>query len=193
MKTKKLYYIFSIIFILTVLGIIIFSNDKVIETVRKQTAQILKTEFIPNQNIMLENCEVFAQKDSIYKDFRKNFRFQFQTIGIATFSDSSRLIVISEPPPYFEIDSIKSILSKFTHAVEARNHPFGYDGFVTDILISMVNATDENVQNIVKKLSEALYLSDYKPVSITLPVENKRVYFSEENLDYQITLYEFNE
>jgi len=163
------------------------------ETVRKQTAQIMKTEFIPNQNRVFENCEVFTQKDSIYEDFRNNFRFQFQTIGIATFSDSSRLIVISEPPPYFEIDSIKSILIKFTHAVETRNHAFGYDGFVTDILISMVNATDENVQNIVKKLSEALYLSDYKPVSICLPVENARIYFSEENLDYQITLHEFNE
>jgi len=193
MKSRKLYYIFIPIFIFTVLGIIIFSNEKVKETVRKQTAQIMKTEFIPNQNRAFENCAVFTKKDSIYEDFRNNFRFQFQTIGIATFSDSSRLIVISEPPPYFEIDSIKSILSKFTHGVETKNHPFGYDGFVTDILISMVNATDENVQNLVKKLSEALYLSDYKPVSITLPVENPRIYFSEENLDYQITLYEFNE
>jgi hypothetical protein len=192
-KNRKIYYIFIPLFILTVLGIILFSNEKVIETVRKQTAQIMKTEFIPNQNRNIEDCEVFAQKDSIYEDFRGSFRFQFQTIGVATFSDSSRLIVISEPPPYFEIDSIKSILVKFTHSVETRNHPYGYDGFVTDILISMVNATDENVQNIVKKLSEALYLSDYKPVYITLPVENKRVYFSEENLDYQITLYEFNE
>ena len=160
---------------------------------RKQTAQMMKVEFIPNQNRVLENCEVFIQKDSIYKDFRDSFRFQFQTIGVATFSDSSRLIVISEPPPHFEIDSIPSIFSKFTHNVETKNHPFGYDGFVTDILISMVNATDENVQNLVKNLSSELYLSDYKPVFITLPIENKRVYFSEENLDYQITLYEFNE
>jgi len=193
MKSLKIYYIFIPIFIITVFGIIFFSNEKVKETVRKQTAQIMKTEFIPIQNRAFENCEVFAQKDSIYEDFRNNFRFQFQTIGIATFSDSSRLIVISEPTPYFEIDSIKSILIKFTHAVETRNHAFGYDGFVTDILISLVNATGENVQNIVKKLSEALYLSDYKPVSIHLPVENARIYFSEENLDYQITLYEFNE
>jgi len=193
MKTKKLLYLLIPLFLFIVLGIFIFSNKSVIETVRKQTAQIRKVEFIPNQNKLLENCEVFTQKDSIYKDFRSNFRFQFQTLGVATFSDSSRLIVISEPPPYFEIDSIKSILSKFTYGVETRNHPFGYDGFVTDILISMVNATDENVQNIVRKLSEVLYLSDYKPVFIKLPVENKRVYFSEENLDYQITLYEFNE
>jgi hypothetical protein len=163
------------------------------ETVRKQTAQIMKTEFIPNQSRNIEECEVFAQKDSIYEDFRNNFRFQYQTIGVATFSDSSRLIVISEPPPHFEIDSIKSILAKFTHQGETKNHHFGYDGFVTDILISMVNATDENVQNIVKKLSETLYLSDYKPVFTKLPAENKRVYFSEENLDYQISLYEFNE
>ena len=193
MKNRKIYYIFLPLFILTILGIILFSNEKAIETVRKQTAQIMKTEFIPNQNRNMESCEVFVQKDSIYDDFRSKYRFQFQTIGVATFSDSSRLIVISEPPPYFEIDSIKSILSKFTHAVEAKNHQFGYDGFVIDILISMVNATDENVQNIVKKLSEVLYLSDYKTVSIVLPVENKRVYFSEENLDYQISLYEFHE
>jgi hypothetical protein len=193
MKNKKLYYTFTLLFIITILVIILFSNEKVMETIRKQTAQILKTEFIPNQNRNLENCEVFVQKDSIYDDFRGKYRFQFQTIGIATFSDSSRLIVISEPPPHFEIDSIKSILSKFTHLGETKNHKFGYDGFVTDILISMANATDENVQNIVRNLSEALYLSDYKPIFITLPVENERVYFSEENLDYQISLYEFNE
>ncbi|MDR2971750.1 MAG: hypothetical protein LBU83_07490 [Bacteroidales bacterium] len=190
---KKLYYIFIPIFLLTIFGIIIFSNEKIIETVRKQTAQMMKTEFIPNQNRVFENCEVYAKKDSIYEDFRNNFRFQYQTIGVAAFSDSSRLIVISEPPPYFEIDSLKSMLFKFTHVVETKNHPYGYDGFVTDILISLVNATDENVQNIIKKISEALYLSDYKPVFMTLPVETPRVYFSEENLDYQITLYEFNE
>jgi len=193
MKLKKTNYILLLLFLLTVLGVLFFFNERVRETVRKQTAQILKTEFIPNQNKLLENCEAFAQKDSIYKDFRNNFRFQFQTIGVATFSDSSRLVVISEPPSFFETDSVKSILSKFTHAVETRNHPFGYDGFVTDILVSMVNATDENIQNIVKKLSQLLYLSDYKPIFMTLPVENKRTYFAEENLDYQITLYEFNE
>ena len=163
------------------------------ETVRKQTAQIMKNEFIPNQNKTMEECEVFAQKDSIYEDFRNNFRFQYQTIGVATFSDSSRLIVISEPPPYFEMDSINSILTKFTHQKETKNHPYGYDGFVTDILISIVNATEENIHNIVSKLSEALYLSDYKPVFVKLPVENQRIYFSETNLDYQISLYEFNE
>jgi hypothetical protein len=179
MKNKKLYYIFIPFFILTIIGIVFFSNEKVKEMVRKQTAQMFKTEFIPNQNRIIEDCEVFSQKDSIYLDFRKNFPFQFQTIGVATFSDSSRLIVISEPPPYFEIDSIKSILAKFTHSGETKNHKFGYDGFVTDFLISLVNATDENVQNIVRKLSEALYLSDYKPVTMALPVEHKRVFFSQ--------------
>ena len=193
MKTPKIYAIFIPLFIIAIMGIILFSNEKVMENVRKQTAQIMKTEFIPNQSRTLEECEVFAQKDSIYEDFRNNFRFQYQTIGVATFSDSSRLIMISEPPPYFEIDSIKSILSKFTHQGETKNHSYGYDGFVSDILISMVNATDENVHNIVKKLSKLLYLSDYKSTHIKLPVENKRVYFSEDNLDYQISLYEFNE
>jgi len=92
MKSKKLLYFLIPLFLLIALGVILFTNEKVKETVRKQTAQMMKVEFIPNQNRVLENCEVFIQKDSIYKDFRDSFRFQFQTIGVATFSDSSRLI-----------------------------------------------------------------------------------------------------
>lgn len=186
--------IILISFLSTILiGVALWFFTSVGDVVKRETAQLLKKEFIPVQNMSIESRDVFSQKDSIYKDFRNHFRFHFQTIALAQFSDSSKLIVISEPPPYFDIDSVKSIFAEFTHSVEVKTHPMGYDGFVKDIVISIANATQENIDNRVKTLSKLLYLSDYKPVVTALPVQENRVYFSKENLDYQISLYEFNQ
>ena len=150
-------------------------------------------EYIPNQNVELSGTQAFQQKDTLYADFRANYRFHFQTIGKALFEDGSCMLLVSEPPPYFNADTIKQIFSKFTHSVESKNHPVGYDGHITDLVILLANATVENVDHLVKDLSAALYLSDYKPNTMPLPVENPRQYFTEENIDYQITLYEFND
>jgi len=189
---KKSIILLTLISIL-LLGISLWLFTSVGDVVKRQTALIMKTEFIPIQNMTLESRDVFNQKDSTYKHFRDQFRFHFQTIALAQFPDSSKLIVISEPPPYFEVDSIKSIFAEFNHSVEIVKHPMGYDGFVKDIVISIANATDENIDLRIKKLSKLLYLSDYKPVVTSLPVKEDRVYFSKDNLDYQISLYEFNQ
>lgn len=150
-------------------------------------------EYIPNQKIDIQTTEAFRLKDSIYQNFRNNFRMHYQTIGLATFSDSSRLILLSEPAPYFETDSIKSICARFTHTVETKVHKIGFDGHVTDVIILLANATTENVNHLVDSLSSELYLSDYKANTTTLPVKNPRSYYLKENIDYQITLYEFND
>ena len=170
--------IFLITFVsLLLLGVSLLHFTRIGDLLKRETAQLLKTEFIPIQNMTLESRDVFTQKDSTYKNFRDHFRFHFQTIALAKFADSSKLIVISEPPPYFEVDSIKSIFSEFNHSVEIVKHPMGYDGFVKDIMISVANATDENIELRIKQLSKLLYLSDYKPVVTNLPVKEERVYF----------------
>lgn len=192
LNRKKSIFLITFVSIL-LLGVSLWHFTSIGDLVKKQTAQLLKTEFIPIQNMTLESRDVFAQKDSTYKHFRDHFRFHFQTIALAKFADSSKLIVISEPPPYFEVDSIKTIFADFNHSVEIVKHPMGYDGFVKDIVISIANATDENIDLRIKKLSKLLYLSDYKPVVTNLPVKEDRVYFSKDNLDYQISLYEFNQ
>ena len=192
-KITKRTILFSCLALLLTGGIyFIFFNHALVETVKRKTAEILVYEYIPNQNYDITTRIVSQKSDSVYKDFRNKYRFHFQTIGVCSFEDSSKMILISEPPPYFETDSIKSIFSKFTHKVKANYHRMGYDGKVTDIVISLANATNENVDNLVAKLSKELYLSDYKPFHITLPAENKKVYFSKSNLDYQISLNEFN-
>ncbi len=149
-------------------------------------------EFIPNQNIDIQNVEANLAKDSLYQDFRKNFRMHYQTIGLASFADSSRLILLSEPAPYFNVDTLQQICSKFTHTVEIKTHKIGYDGYIRDILLIIGNATTENVNHLTQELSKALYLSDYKCNTTQLPIQKPRAYFVKENLDYEITLDEFN-
>ncbi len=152
-----------------------------------------KVEFIPDQNVDVAATQAAALADTLYANFRQNFRFHYQTIGEATFDDGSCLLLISEPPPYFPADTLKSIFSQFTHRVETREHTIGYDGKITDLLLLLGNATRENLDRLERELSKALYLSDYKTNTTHLPVKHGRTYFTDENIDYQITLYEFND
>lgn len=192
-KTKHILYWGCGILLL---AIAIFSltgrHSKVVETIKQQSASLLHKEYIPNQHIDLKSTIAFQKQDSVYTVFRKNFRMHYQTIGTASFSDSSRLILIAEPAPFFEIDSLESICKPYTH--ETINHTFkiGYDGRITDLMIILGNATSENVDSLVKRISKKLYLSDYKPNAINLLSKQKRAYYASADLDYQISLSDFD-
>ena len=162
------------------------------ESVKRESARLFEYEYIPNQNVDIDRCEAAGMADSIYKDFRKKYRFHYQTVGMASFSDSSRMILLSDIPPHFETDSIAPIFAEFTHKTEQRKHPIGYDGYVTDVLILLGNATQENCDGLIRRLNRELFFSEYKPTVMALPAEEKRQYFAKENIDYQITLEEFN-
>jgi hypothetical protein len=193
-KWKRNTFIISSFVLLLAGGLYwVLHSTAMVETIKKETAKLLVYEYIPNQNLVLESRKVFLQKDSVYVDFRKKYRFHFQTVALAQFDDSSKLILITEPPPHFVIDSIKAICSQFTHSVETKTHPMGYDGRVTDILLLLANATTENVHNLIARLSKELYFSDYKPQVTSLPAEKERVYFTKSNVDYRISLDEFDQ
>ena len=193
---RKIKILFLIIVLLTIVGGLVFyflHTNNVVENVKRQLAYTFEYEYIPNQQLAIEATQVFYQKDSLYQDFRKKYRFHYQIIGVGTFSDSSKLILLAEPPPHFEIDTLRSIVAKFNCQIEVKQHKIGYDGKVSDLLILFANATEENIQNIVKQLTEVVFLSAYKPFHIVLPVEDERKYFAKNNLDLQISLSEFEE
>ena len=170
----------------------LLSRTGVGESVKRESARLFDYEYIPNQNVDIDRCEAAGLADSIYKDFRKKYRFHYQGMGMASFGDSSRMILLSDIPPHFETDSIAPIFAEFTHKTEQRKHPIGYDGYTTDVLILLGNATRENCDRLLKRLNKELFFSEYKPTVTTLPAEEKRRYFAQENIDYQITLNEFN-
>ena len=170
----------------------VLSRTGVGESVKRESARLFDYEYIPNQNVDIDRCEAARMADSIYKDFRKKYRFHYQGIGMASFGDSSRMILLSDIPPHFETDSIAPIFAEFTHKTELRKHAIGYDGYTTDVIILLGNATQENCDRLLKRLNKELFFSEYKPTVTALPAEEKRRYFAEESIDYQITLNEFN-
>ena len=192
MNNKRLIQWSAVIVAITVAVIFIVWRIPLVEEVKRESAKLFDYEYIPNQDVAIEGTEAAGAADSIYKDFRKKFRFHYQTIGMASFADSSRMILLSDIPPHFETDSIAPIFAKFTHKTEIKKHPIGYDGYVTDVVILLGNATQENCAGLIRRLSRELFFSDYKPTVMTLPAEEKRQYFAKENIDYQITLEEFN-
>ena len=193
-KVKKVAIIIcGAIFLAVGLFAIFGRHTKLAESVRQQTAVILKKEYIPDQNVDLESTLAFQKLDSLYNDFRQHFRMHYQTLATATFPDSSRIILLAEPAPFLELDSIESICGRFTHQTSQRTFKIGYDGHVTDMAIVLGNATTENLNNLVAKISQQQYLSDYKPNALDLLDDTKRHYFTQDNLDYQITLGEFDD
>jgi hypothetical protein len=168
-------------------------HTKVVESIKQQAASVMRVEYIPDQHVAIESTLAYQKQDSVYNLFRKHFRMHYQTIGTATFPDSSRIILISEPAPFFEPDTLERILAKYTHQTSKRYFKIGYDGRITDLMVVLGNATTENTDSLVARISKKQFLSDYKPNSINLLDDTKRHYFSSENLDYQISLAEFDD
>ena len=190
-KHKLTRWLIAIVAIVVAV-VLLLSRTGVGESVKRESARLFDYEYIPNQNVVIDQCEAAGMADSIYKDFRKKYRFHYQCIGMASFDDSSRMILLSDIPPHFETDSIAPIFAQFTHKTEQRKHPVGYDGYTTDVLILLGNATQEKCDRLIRRLNKELYFSEYKPAVMTLPTEEKRRYFAKESIDYQITLNEFN-
>ena len=190
-KHKPILWLIAIV-AMGAVAVLVLTQTRIGERVKRESARVFDYEYIPNQNIDVDGTEAAQEADSIYKDFRKKFRFHYQGIGMASFADSSRMILLSDLPPHFETDSVAPIFSKFTHKTELRRHPIGYDGYTTDMVILLGNATRENCDRLTERLNKELFFSDYKPVVMTLPAEERRQYFTKNNIDYQITLNEFN-
>ncbi len=184
----------GIALVLAIAAFAIFGrHTKVAESIKQQTAAFLKKEYIPDQHVDIPSTMAFQKLDSVYGSFRQRFRMHYQTLGTATFPDSSRIILIAEPAPFLETDSLASICQQFTHQICERHFKVGYDGRITDLAIVLGNATTENLDNLVAKLSTLQYLTDYKPNAINLLDDGKREYYTRAPIDYQITLGEFDD
>ena len=128
---KTLLWLVAIVAICGVGVFLLTRTSQVGESKKDEQAQHI--EYILNQNVNIDEREAAKEADSIYTDFRKKFRFHYQTIGMASFADSSRMILLSDIPPHFETDSIAPIFAKFTHKTEIKKHPIGYDGYTADM------------------------------------------------------------
>jgi hypothetical protein len=166
------------------------SNKKVNEIADSYIIEL--KEFIPNQEFDIKSTLAFQNQNNIHADFRKNFKYHYQTVGLAEYPDSSYLFVISEPSPQVSVEDIQTIFSKFNCDFKIKKHKIGYDGFAKDMLVSVGRAINENITNLKEELHTKLYFNSYKSErsTIELPVKESRQYFSKSNLNYEISLAE---
>ena len=191
-RIKTIVVWLSAIAVAIIAAAVLLLRTTIVEEMKRESAKLFEYEYIPNQRINIDSCAASLARDSIYRDFRRKYRFHYQTIAMASFDDSSRIILLSDLPPHFETDSVPLIFAEFTHKTELLRHRIGYDGYVTDMTITLGNATRENCDRLLRRLNKELFFSEYKPTVMPLPAKNKRLYFSGNKIDYQITLDEFN-
>ena len=105
MTTKTHKILIASLVIAAIVGVVflILMPTTVGERVKRTTAKVFDYEYIPNQNVTIDSREASMAADSIYKDFRKKYRFHYQTIGLATFADSSRMILLSNDDEIIEM------------------------------------------------------------------------------------------
>jgi hypothetical protein len=181
---KKKY----LILLLLILCIAIAAFWRWGDFIRRGAATVLKTEFIPNQNVNIEKTEAFQCADSTYKLWAKNFRFHKQGFFLASFSDSSRLVILAEPPNHVNVDSLLNIFSRFNIEVKLRNRRIGIDGYGRDIQIIIARSTKQNLKSILEKISIYFYETSYKVRFEPISANYGKIYYSKDNLNYFINL-----
>ncbi|MDR1974858.1 MAG: hypothetical protein LBQ31_09360 [Bacteroidales bacterium] len=187
-KRKKFFALFLLLLAIFSGGYYLFKN----ENVRRGTAIILKQEYIPNQNIDITQTIAFQKQDSLYSLWAKNFRFHTQGFFEACLSDSSRLLIFSEPPPHITIDSVRSIFAKFNIYDSLRSRKIGVDGFGKDIQIIIARASNQNLKRLGEQLSQYFYGTGYKSGFEPIQGDYRKIYFAKDDLNYFINLDELN-
>jgi hypothetical protein len=196
MKTKTFCtIILSTILMISSIACFNQSNKKTDETHIDVSYIPESEEVIPNQYFNIKQTLAFRSKEAIHADFRKNFKYHFQTVGLAEYpADSSYLFVISEPSPQVSEEDIKNVFSNFNCDFQIKQHKIGYDGFARSMLVVVGKATKENMTQLKNNLHSKLYFNSYKSErsTIELPVKEGRQYFSKSSLNYEISLAELN-
>jgi hypothetical protein len=102
-------------------------------------------------------------------------------------------LILSEPPAFVTVDSIRSIFAEFNVLNILRVRNIGLDGFGKDIQIIMARASKQNLKRLGAQLSTYFYSTDYKAGFEPLSGDYGKIYFADSNLNYFINLNELSD
>ena len=136
---------------------------------------------------IITETQAYAQKDSIWNDFREKYPYQFQMVGLEEYDDKSKLLIIAEPPTQTTVDMLNEFLKDYNYDLSIKTDSFGYDGWIKDIIICVNGLSDRKFKNFMSKLQTRLFYTDYKAYTIDLPIQAKSKSFLPYDLNYQIS------
>lgn len=123
---------------------------------------------------------------TIWKEFRNQHPYGFQTVGLRHVGDEC-VIIISEPAENVSEATLNRIFSNYNGTTQAHRFPFGYDGWLADFVGCIKFESDDVFSQFTKELFYALYGTDYKASYIDLDKQQPHYYFSHKNLNYSIS------
>jgi hypothetical protein len=132
----------------------------------------------------------YPNKEVLWQDFRENYPYKFQMVGLAEFDDNSKFLIISEPPSHATETEIRKIFDGYSFDLSIKTHPIGFDGWVKDIVIVVSKPDNAKFEKSLNELQKYLYHTDYKGYTISLPIRSKSENFLPYNTNLQISVAE---
>lgn len=144
------------------------------------------------KNTFVDQSLAYKSYVNSWENFRLNFPYHIQTIGVFDFeTDNSRIIIISEPPPHFSQIEAELLFSSSQVKSELMVHNIGYDGWVKDFVLILSGGSKEERQTELETLYQYVYISDYKPHFLDL--SSYKIQQDRGNLNYSVSAAELNE
>lgn len=135
----------------------------------------------------IEKSMAFAEMDNVWNEFRSKNPYNYQTIGIRQFEDSSYLVIISEPSDNVKPKALINFFSEYNGKMVTKRKQLGVDGWLQDAVVAINDLDTEHFDAFVSDLNQVVYGSSYKPYYIDLSEMPEHTYYSTENLNVQIS------
>src|SRR5438128_34391 len=75
---------------------------------------------------------------TMWQGFRAAHPYHLQIIGLSRpLGDSTRVLIISEPPPHATMDGLQSCLPRPFASVVVEKQPIGHDGWIKDVVATL--------------------------------------------------------
>lgn len=147
------------------------------------------------QSLMNVKAEgVIVSVDDVWKEFRANHPYGFQTVGLKHNGDE-QIFVISEPSESVSFQTLQSLFSSYDGTVTIKKDSLGYDGWLADVVgcIKFKNTNQET--EFKNKLFTLLYGTNYKAYYTDLDKPSRHSYFApyKYNLNFSITAAELKQ
>jgi hypothetical protein len=104
-----------------------------------------------------------------WEQFRSVYPYHVQSIALsAPAANRERLLIVAEPPPHVTLKAFIALDPALASAA-TRRRKIGYDGWVTDIVVTLPPTSESTLRDLVDRVHYYLYGTTYKAHAIGLP------------------------
>jgi len=132
-----------------------------------------------------------ASPAATWHQFREAHPTPFQTLAISgAESNGSRTLIIAEPPPAVTLAAIRNRYAAILSDVTVHQQTIGYDGWVRDVVGTLVPMNDELLRTTIQNISRDLFGTSYKAYALDLSSEATP---AERSYDLNVTAFELRD